>query len=85
MTNNLAKNYFYNNKVPLPEKLFRWCAACPVRKLDKLRTKEDVVGLKLYLYCLTVTSLIGKKKSSKDLTWDLRDASSRAVDPSTVY
>lgn len=26
-----------------------------------------------------------EKKSSKDLTWDLRDASSRAVDPSTVY
>jgi len=59
-----------------------------LRKLNKWKTKEEVPGLKKNIYSRwtvsEVTSLRKKKKSSKDLTQDLRDASGPSVDPSTV-
>lgn len=62
-----------------------------LRNLDKRRTKAEVAGRKkklsvIHEQYLKVVSLRNKKKSSKDVTQVLRDASgpdNSSVDPST--
>jgi len=60
-----------------------------MRKLDTRRTKDKISGLKWYSTAeeqyLKVISLGNRKKSSKELTQDLRDAFGPSVDPSTVH
>lgn len=69
------------NVIPkvLPESLssLAWSA---VRKLEKWRMKEEVVGLKKYLQQISVSES-RVLKTSKDLTQDLRDP----TNPSTLH